>query len=182
MEGVNKVIVLGTLGKDPELRVFQGQNGAEDTKIASFTMATSESWTDKATNERKQVTEWHNVEFRNKQAEIIAQYVKKGHSLYVEGKLKTQEYTDKEGLKRKIVKVIGNSFSLLPNNKSSEGAQVTEGQAQQNVQGYKAQPAVSVQGAPVQSGPAPVAQTQSAPVQNYSSADFNSAPSDDLPF
>ena len=90
---VNKVILVGNLGKDPEIRSFQ--NGG---KVASFSIATSESWKDKTTGEKKEKTEWHRISVMNeKLVEIIERYVKKGSKLYIEGQLETRKWTDKEG-------------------------------------------------------------------------------------
>jgi single-strand DNA-binding protein len=89
---VNKVILVGNLGRDPEVR-----NAQDGTKIVNFTMATSETWRDKATGERKERTEWHRVViFNERLAEVAAQYLKKGMKIYLEGQLQTRKWTDKE--------------------------------------------------------------------------------------
>lgn len=89
---VNKVILVGNLGRDPEVR-----NAQDGTKIVNFTMATSESWRDKATGERKERTEWHRVViFNERLADVAAQYLKKGMKIYLEGQLQTRKWTDKE--------------------------------------------------------------------------------------
>src|SRR5277367_6797208 len=98
---INKVALLGNVGKDPEIRSFQ--NGG---KVANFTLATSESWKDKATGEKKSKTEWHNIVVQNeKLVEIVAKYVKKGSKVHVEGKLETRKYT-KDGSDRYIAEVV----------------------------------------------------------------------------
>jgi single-strand DNA-binding protein len=91
---VNKVILVGRLGSDPEIRVSQ-----EGNKIARFSIATSESWNDKNTNEKKEKTEWHRiVVFSKGLAQVIENYVKKGSQVYLEGQLRTNKYTDQAGI------------------------------------------------------------------------------------
>lgn len=96
MTSVNKVIIIGRLGKDPIISNFQ--NGS---KIATFTMATSERWTDKATGEKKERTEWHTISVTSPVlADFAERYLQKGQQVYVEGRLQTREWTDKQGVKR----------------------------------------------------------------------------------
>ena len=98
---INKVTLLGNVGKDPDIRTFQ--NGG---KVANFTLATSESWKDKATGEKRNHTEWHNVVVQNeKLVEIVEKYVKKGSKLHIEGKLETRKYS-KDGGDRYITEVV----------------------------------------------------------------------------
>ncbi|ECN9265246.1 single-stranded DNA-binding protein [Salmonella enterica subsp. enterica serovar Typhimurium] len=94
-KGVNKAIIVGRLGKDPEVR--QSNSG---TSFANFTVATSETWNDKQTGEKKEQTEWHNIVIIGKLAEIAGQYLKKGSSVYIEGQLKTRKWTDQQGVDR----------------------------------------------------------------------------------
>ena len=102
MASLNKVTLIGNVGKDPEIRNFQ--NG---DKVAEFSVATSESWKDKATGEKKEKTEWHNVSVTNQGlVKVIESYVKKGTKLYIEGKLETQKYKDKEGVERYSTKIM----------------------------------------------------------------------------
>jgi single-strand DNA-binding protein len=100
---VNKVILVGNLGKDPEIRAFQ--NGG---RIASFSLATSESWKDKTTGERKDKTQWHNISIKNNDrlVEVVERYVKKGSKLYIEGQLESRKYTDKDGVEKYITEVV----------------------------------------------------------------------------
>lgn len=107
MAGVNKVILLGNLGKDPEVRVFES-----GTKKASFPLATSETYLDKS-GQRQERVEWHNVIFWGKIAEVIEKYLKKGSQVYVEGRIATRSYDDKEGVKRYITEIEGVSMTLL---------------------------------------------------------------------
>jgi single-strand DNA-binding protein len=103
---VNKVILIGRLGRDPEGRSMQSGG-----RVVSFSLATDESWRDKTTNERKQRTEWHNVVIFNEGlGKIAEQYLKKGARCYVEGQLCTREYTDKEGAQRKTTEVVLKAF------------------------------------------------------------------------
>jgi single-strand DNA-binding protein len=103
---VNKVILIGNLGRDPEVR----RTSAGDP-IVSFSVATSESWRDKATGERKERTEWHNVVIFNENlGKIAEQYCKKGTKIYLEGQLQTREYTDRDGNQRKATEVVLQRF------------------------------------------------------------------------
>lgn len=106
MSGVNKVILIGNVGNDPEVR----QVGS--TQVIQFSLATSESWKDKSTGERKEKTEWHRCKAWGKQAEIIQQYVGKGSKLYVEGKLETSSY-EKNGEKRYSTEINVRDFQML---------------------------------------------------------------------
>ena len=108
MASVNKVILIGNTGRDPDIRYMP--NGKA---VASFSLATSESWKDKQTGEKKEKTEWHNCTAFAPLAEIIGQYVKKGQSLYVEGKLTTEKYTDKSGVEKYSTKIIINEMKML---------------------------------------------------------------------
>ena len=104
---VNKVILVGNLGKDPEIR--STQDGRE---IASFSIATSESWKDKNSGERKEKTEWHNiVVFNPNLVGVVKNYVKKGSKLYIEGALQTRKFTDKEGRERYATEVVLQNYN-----------------------------------------------------------------------
>ncbi len=106
MSSVNKVILIGRLGRDPEVRALQSGG-----RVVTFSLATDESWRDKATGERKQRTEWHNVVIFNEGiGKIAEQYLKKGASCYVEGMMCTREYTDKDGNSRKATEVVLKAF------------------------------------------------------------------------
>lgn len=102
MSGVNKAILIGHLGRDPEIR----RTNAGDP-VATFSVATSESWRDKASGERKERTEWHNVVvFNEALAKVAEQYLKKGSKVYLEGQIHTRDYTDKEGAKRRATEIV----------------------------------------------------------------------------
>ena len=106
--GINKVILIGNLGTDPEVR-YMPQGGA----VANLTVATSESWTDKATNEKKEQTEWHRVVIYQRLAEIAGEYLRKGSKVYIEGKLKTRKWTDKDGVERYTTEIVANELQML---------------------------------------------------------------------
>lgn len=122
--GINKVILIGNLGRDPELR-YMPSGGA----VVNITLATSESWKDKSSGESKERTEWHNVVFFNKLAEIVAQYLKKGSRVYVEGALRTRKWQDKDGQDRYSTEVVANDMQMLDaRGGSSEGSSRNSGQ------------------------------------------------------
>ncbi|HEY8578814.1 MAG TPA: single-stranded DNA-binding protein [Beijerinckiaceae bacterium] len=103
---VNKVILIGNLGRDPEVR----RTGGGDP-VVSFSIATTESWRDKASGERKEKTEWHNIVIWNENlGKVAEQYLKKGSKVYIEGQLQTREYTDKDGNQRKATEVVLQRF------------------------------------------------------------------------
>ena len=106
--GINKVILIGTCGADPETRY-----GANGNAITTLRLATNESWTDKATGEKQERTEWHRVKLFGRTAEIASEYLRKGKSVYIEGKLRTEKYTDKDGIERYSTDIIGDELQLL---------------------------------------------------------------------
>ena len=107
MAGVNKAILIGNLGRDPELRYTQsGQS------VASFTLATSENWKNKQ-GEREESTEWHRIVAWGRTAELCAQYLSKGRTVYIEGRIQTREWEDKEGQKRKTTEIVANTVQFL---------------------------------------------------------------------
>lgn len=106
--GVNKVILIGNLGRDPEVR-YSPNGGA----IANITLATSESWKDKNTGEQVEKTEWHRVVFFRRLAEIAGEYLKKGSKVYIEGKLQTRKWQDKDGNDRYTTEIVANEMQML---------------------------------------------------------------------
>jgi len=116
MAGVNKVILVGNLGKDPEVRNLE--NGAT---VANFTMATSETYKDKTTGEKKVITEWHNVVLWRGLADIAAKYLHKGDQVYIEGKLRTRSW-EKEGVTRYTTEIVGDNMTLLGSRPGGERA------------------------------------------------------------
>ena len=107
MAGVNKVIILGRLGADPELR-----SSPSGVTTCNLSIATSINWTDKNSGDKKEKTEWHRVVFFGRPAEVIDQYMKKGQQLYVEGRLETSKY-EKDGIERFSTNIIGESFNFI---------------------------------------------------------------------
>ncbi|MFN8353606.1 MAG: single-stranded DNA-binding protein [Spirosomataceae bacterium] len=118
MAGVNKVILLGNLGSDPEVRYLDG-----GSVVARFNIATSESYKNR-NGELVEQTEWHRIELWDNLAKIAEQYLKKGNSVYVEGKIRTEEYTDKDGVQRKGIRIRGTALTLVGgrNNNAEESA------------------------------------------------------------
>jgi single-strand DNA-binding protein len=115
---VNKVILVGNLGKDPEVRYTSGGQG-----VANLRIATSRSWTDKQSGQRKEETEWHDVEVWGKQAEQCGEYLAKGRQVYVEGRLKTDKWQDKQsGQERSKVKVVADTVRFLGGRGAGGGA------------------------------------------------------------
>jgi single-strand DNA-binding protein len=161
--GINKVILVGNLGNDPEIRYTQA--GAAITNIS---VATSETWKDKQTGQPQERTEWHRVVFFNRLAEIAGEYLKKGSKVYVEGGLRTRKWQDKEGQDRYTTEIVGNEMQML----DSRGA----GQA-----GSQSGPDDYNQSAPRSAG-APQAAAAAAPAaQAAPAADLGNF-DDDIPF
>ncbi len=108
MASVNKVIIVGNLGKDPEMRSFPSGD-----QIANVTIATTDRWKDKTSGEMKEATEWHRVAFNGRLAEIVGQYLKKGSQVYVEGSLRTRKWTDKEGVDKYTTEIRADQMQML---------------------------------------------------------------------
>ena len=108
MASVNKVILVGNLGRDPETRYTP-----DGAAICNVSIATTSQWKDKASGERKEETEWHRVTFYGRLAEIAGEYLKKGRSVYVEGRLKTRKYKDKEGIEKYATDIIADQMQML---------------------------------------------------------------------
>ena len=126
MRGVNKVIIIGTLGADPEVKQFS--NGGSITNIS---VATSEQWTDKNSGEKREATEWHRVSLANKLGEIAAQYLRKGSKVFIEGKISTRKYQAADGTDRYATEIKAFSMQMLDN---ANGGQQNQ---QQGNQGYQ---------------------------------------------
>jgi single-strand DNA-binding protein len=114
--GINKVILIGNLGKDPETKSFPSGGS-----VTNVTVATSDSWRDKDGNQQER-TEWHNVVFHNKLAEIVAQYLRKGSKVYIEGSLRTRKWQDKEGKDRYTTEIHANEMQMLDSRAGGSGA------------------------------------------------------------
>ncbi|MES2959904.1 MAG: single-stranded DNA-binding protein [Pseudomonadota bacterium] len=108
MASVNKVIIVGNLGRDPEMRSFP-----DGGSLCNVAIATSRQWKDKTSGEKQEETEWHRVVFRDRLAEIAGEYLKKGRSVYVEGRLKTRKWTDKDGAEKYTTEIIATDMQLL---------------------------------------------------------------------
>lgn len=106
--GVNKVILIGNLGNDPDVRYT-----ASGAAVANISLATAESWRDKESGEQQERTEWHRVVFFGRLAEIVAEYLKKGSQIYVEGRLQTRKWQDKEGKDRYSTEIVANEMQML---------------------------------------------------------------------
>ena len=114
--GINKVILVGNLGADPEVRYTAG-----GTAIASLSVATSEQWTDKQSGQKQERTEWHRVKLFGRLAEIAGEYLKKGRQVYVEGSLRTDKYTGKDGVERYSTDIVASELQMLGGMGGSEG-------------------------------------------------------------
>ena len=119
--GVNKVILVGNLGQKPEMRYT-----ATQTAVANLSIATTESWKDKESGENRDKTEWHRVVFFGSLAEIAEKYLDKGSSVYVEGKIQTRKWQDKDGNDRYTTEVLGNQLTMLGSKSSSDSSNQTD--------------------------------------------------------
>ena len=165
-KGVNKVILIGNLGKDPEVRYTQGQN----IPVASISLATTESWKGQD-GSKQEKTEWHKVVFYRRLAEVVGEYLRKGSTIYVEGKLATRKWQDQSGQDRYTTEVIADEMQMLDGKQSSGGQSGGQSNGQQGSQPPRPQS---------QGG-------QQRPPQNQSSRpqgdDFGfEGPDDDIPF
>ena len=165
--GVNKVILIGNLGKDPEVKFFPNGDA-----FCNCTVATSESWNDKQSGEKKERTEWHNVVFTKKLAEIVGQYLKKGSKVYVEGSLRTRKW-EKDGVERYTTEIVVQDMQML-DGKGGGGGDAGDGGGYSRSSGYSERPASPSrsQGAPARSAPQP----QAAAMDDGGFSD------DDIPF
>lgn len=145
--GINKVILVGNLGQDPEVR-YMPQGGA----VANITIATSESWTDKATNEKKEQTEWHRVVIYQRLAEIAGEYLRKGSKVYVEGKLRTRKWQDQQGVERFTTEIIANELQMLDGRGDNQGSNMGGAPVQGGYQQAPAAQSRAPQQAPAQGG------------------------------
>lgn len=143
--GVNRVTILGNLGNDPEVKYTPSGSA-----IANLTVATSESWNDKATGEKKEITEWHRVVLFGKLAEVAGEYLRKGSQVYIEGQLRTRKWTDNAGVEKyttEVVVNVGGTMQMLG------GKQEAKPQQQQSGRGQPQQPKPQQQSRPSSSGP-----------------------------
>ncbi len=168
MASLNKVLIIGNLGRDPETRYMP--SGDAMTTIA---VATTETWKDKQTGEKKEATEWHRVTFFGKLAEIAGQYLKKGSQVYVEGSLRTRKYTDKDGVEKYATDIRADEMKMLGSRQGMGG-----GSAPMDDDGYGGAPAPRQQ----QAYSAPAQQARSAPAPAQRPAPNFSDMDDDIPF
>ena len=126
---VNKVILIGNLGKDPEVRRLE--NGGI---VANFPLATSETYTDRTTGEKRDTTDWHTIVLWRGLAEVAEKYVRKGQKVYVEGKLKTRSWTDKEGISRYTTEIVADELTILSPRNENATAATTSTQAPYPIQ------------------------------------------------
>jgi len=117
MRGFNKAIIMGNLGKDPEVRYTTG-----GTPVARFSVATTDTWTNKQTNNKEQRTDWHNIVVWGKMAEICGEYLKKGRPVLLEGRIQSRSYDDKEGNKKYITEIVASSVQFLGGRNDGAGA------------------------------------------------------------
>jgi single-strand DNA-binding protein len=171
MASVNKVIIVGNLGRDPEIRYMPSGDA-----IANIAVATSYKSKDRNSGEQKELTEWHRISFFGRLAEIVGQYLKKGSSVYVEGRLQTRKYTDKDGIERYATDIIAENMQMLGGRQGMGGDGGYSGGDSYGGGGdsYDAPP--SRPAAPRQAPPAPAARPQPKPAPNFSDMD------DDIPF
>ena len=149
MASVNKVILIGNLGKDPEIRY-----APSGSAICNIALATSRSWKDKTTGERQEETEWHRVVFFDRMAEVAGEYLKKGKSVYIEGRLKTRKWTDKEGAEKYTTEVMADKMEMLGSREGGGGGNAGNGGSGSEDMGSA--PAPSQRSAPpARSAPAP---------------------------
>ncbi|MBD9644256.1 MULTISPECIES: single-stranded DNA-binding protein SSB1 [Pantoea] len=180
--GVNKVILVGNLGQDPEVR-YMPNGGA----VANITLATSESWRDKTTGENKEITEWHRVVLFGKLAEVAGEYLRKGSQVYIEGQLRTRKWTDQAGQEKyttEVVVNVGGTMQMLGGRQQGANAGGApaggQGGGNNNGWGQPQQPQQQPQGGGNQfsGGAQQRPQQQSAPANNEPPMDFD----DDIPF
>ena len=166
MASVNKVIIVGNLGRDPEIRYMPSGDA-----IANIAVATSYRSKDRNTGEQKELTEWHRISFFGRLAEIVGQYLKKGSSVYVEGRLQTRKYTDKDGIERYATDIIAENMQMLGGRQGMGGNDMGMGGGMDDDYSAPQRPA------PRQAPPAPAARPQpQRPAPNFSDMD------DDIPF
>ncbi|HMO45463.1 MAG TPA: single-stranded DNA-binding protein [Rubrivivax sp.] len=163
MASVNKVILIGNLGRDPEVRTFP-----DGGTLCNVTLATTRGWKDKNSGERVEETEWHRIVFRDRLAEIAGEYLKKGKQVYIEGRLKTRKYTDKDGVDKYTTEVMATDMTMLGSREGTGGGDEAGGGG-----GYGR----GAEGRPAARAPAPTQRTAQKPAATgFDDMD------DDIPF
>ncbi|GAB3361331.1 MULTISPECIES: single-stranded DNA-binding protein [Giesbergeria] len=181
MASINKVIIVGNLGRDPEMRTFP--NGDQ---VANVTIATTDKWKDKQTGETREHTEWHRVVFNGRLAEIVGQYLRKGSQVYVEGSLRTRKWTDPTGVEKYSTEIRADQMQMLGSRQGMGGAgpQGDDGYAS-DAGGYdaprRAAPAAPRMASPA-ARPAPAAPAPMAPPARPDAGFGGNFEDDDIPF
>lgn len=180
---LNKVMLIGNVGRDPNVRYLDGNSGGQGSKVATFTLATTERYRDRS-GETRENTEWHNIVAWRNSADLAEKFIHKGTQIYVEGRLRTRSYTDQAGVQKYTTEVVADNIQLLGRRQDGEDG----GQPRQQYGGQQFGGGQQQYGAPAQPAyhqpqygqPAPPVQTE-APVQPAATG-LESDPSDDLPF
>ena len=174
---LNKVMLIGNVGRDPEVRYLEGNNpGAQGRKVATFTLATSERFRDRS-GETRENTEWHNIVAWGQPADVCERFVRKGTQLYIEGRLRTRKYTDRQGMEKYTTEINVDTLQLLGRRDNADGGSAYPSDQQGG--GYPRQG--GYQQPPQQSYQRPAQPVQSAPVVPDAPA-MDEGPTDDLPF
>ncbi|APW40103.1 single-stranded DNA-binding protein [Rhodoferax koreense] len=178
MASVNKVILIGNLGRDPEVRTFPSGD-----RVANVTIATTETWKDKQTGERREATEWHRVVFRGGLAGIVEQYLRKGSQVYVEGSIRSRKYNDASGVEKSITEIMANEMTMLGSRQGQGGPQGGSDGGYDDGGGYdnSPPPARRPAAAPAAARPAPAARPQAPAPAPRASSGFDDM-DDDIPF
>src|SRR5450830_1063992 len=179
MASVNKVIIVGNLGRDPEIRTFPSGD-----QVANVTIATTDRWKDKQSGEMKEATEWHRVVFNGRLAEIAGQYLRKGSQVYVEGSLRTRKWTDQAGVEKYSTEIRADQMQMLGSRQGmGGGGGGDEGGygGGQGGGGYESAPRRAPAAAPAARAPAPRPAPAPAPMASRPSSGFDDM-DDDIPF
>ncbi|WP_019576945.1 single-stranded DNA-binding protein [Curvibacter lanceolatus] len=190
MASVNKVIIVGNLGRDPEIRTFPSGD-----QVANVTIATTDRWKDKQSGEMKEATEWHRVVFNGRLAEIAGQYLRKGSQVYVEGSLRTRKWTDQAGVEKYSTEIRADQMQMLGSRQGMGGGGGDEGGSYGGGQGggygggqgggqgggYESAPRRAPAAAPAARAPAPRPAPAPAPMASRPSSGFDDM-DDDIPF
>nr|WP_286822332.1 single-stranded DNA-binding protein [Desulfobacter sp. UBA2225] len=175
MAGLNKVILIGNLGKDPEIRYTQ-----QGLAVVNFPLATTEAWTDKNTGERQEKTEWHRIKVFGKQAETCEKYLSKGKQVYIEGRLQTNSW-EKEGQTHYTTEIVVSNFMFLGSRDG--GSQSGAGESDYQRGGYQNQPNSGGRGGYTPNRPAPNSDNFQGSAQPGTPEGYDqSVPDDDIPF
>ena len=183
MASINKVIIVGNLGRDPEMRTFPSGD-----QVANVTIATTDKWKDKQTGEMKEATEWHRVVFNGRLAEIVGQYLRKGSQVYVEGSLRTRKWTDQAGVEKYSTEIRADQMQMRGGRQGMGG----QGGGHDDGGGYGGDAGGGYDQAPRRAAPAPMQQQRpAAPAPRPAPAPVAQAPraasgfddmDDDIPF